>query len=90
MGKKTKIGLAAAAVGAAAWAGSKALANPQARPHKEVLNYSRPIVLAHRGGCAVAPENTMAAFNHAADLGVHGFEIDIRLTNDEEIIVFHD
>ncbi|WP_142826652.1 glycerophosphodiester phosphodiesterase [Planococcus soli] len=90
MGKKTKIGLAAAAVGAAAWAGSKALANPQFRPAKEVLNYERPIVLAHRGGAKLAPENTLAAFNRSADLGVHGFEIDIRMTKDEEILVFHD
>ncbi len=90
MGKKTKIGFAAAAVGAAAWAGSKALANPQQRPVKEVLNYERPIVLAHRGGAKLAPENTLAAFNRAAELGVHGFEIDIRMTNDEEILVFHD
>lgn len=90
MGKKTKIGLAAAAVGAAAWAGSKALANPQLRPAKEVLNYERPIVLAHRGGAKLAPENTLAAFNRSADLGVHGFEIDIRMTKDEEILVFHD
>lgn len=90
MGKKTKIGLAAAAVGAAAWAGSKALANPQLRPAKEVLNYERPIVLAHRGGAKLAPENTLAAFNKSAELGVHGFEIDIRMTQDEEILVFHD
>lgn len=90
MGKKTKIGLAAAAVGAAAWAGSKALANPHQRPDKEVLNYERPIVLAHRGGAKLAPENTLAAFNRSAELGVHGFEIDIRMTSDEEIIVFHD
>ncbi len=90
MGKKTKIGLAAAAVGAAAWAGSKALANPHQRPDKEVLNYERPIVLAHRGGAKIAPENTLAAFNRSAELGVHGFEIDIRMTSDEEILVFHD
>lgn len=90
MGKKTKIGLAAAAVGAAAWAGSKAIANPQLRPAKEVLNYERPIVLAHRGGGKLAPENTLAAFNKSAELGVHGFEIDIRMTKDEEILVFHD
>jgi glycerophosphoryl diester phosphodiesterase len=32
----------------------------------------------------------MVAFKKAAELGVHGFEIDIRLTKDEEIIVFHD
>lgn len=90
MGKKTKIGFAAVAVGAAAWAGSKALANPQARPKKEILSYDTPIVLAHRGGGAIAPENTMAAFKKSSELGVHGFEIDIRLTKDEEIIVFHD
>lgn len=90
MGKKTKIGLTAVAVGAAAWAGSKALSNPQSRPEKEVLSYDLPIVLAHKGGAGIAPENTMAAFKKAADLGVHGFEIDIRLTKDEEIVVFHD
>ncbi|EGA89426.1 glycerophosphoryl diester phosphodiesterase [Planococcus donghaensis MPA1U2] len=90
MGKKTKIGLAAAAVGAAAWAGSKVLANPNQRPAKEVLNYERPIVLAHRGGSKLAPENTLAAFNYSAELGVNGFEVDIRMTNDEEILVFHD
>lgn len=90
MGKKTKLGLAAVAVSAAAWAGSKALANPQKRPGKTVLNYNEPIVLAHRGGCALAPESSMAAFTKSAELGVHGFEIDIRMTKDEEIAVFHD
>lgn len=90
MGKKTKIGLAAVAVGAAAWAGTKAIANPQKRPDKEVLDYDQPIVLAHRGGCGIAPENSIAAFNKSAELGVQGFEIDIRLTKDEEILVFHD
>lgn len=90
MGKKTKISLAAVAVGAAAWAGTKAIANPQKRPHKEALDYQQPIVLAHRGGCGIAPENSMAAFSKSAELGVQGFEIDIRLTKDEEILVFHD
>ncbi len=37
-----------------------------------------------------APENTLAAFTNSAALGVHGFAIDVRLTKDEEIIVFHD
>ena len=90
MGKKSKIGLTAVAVGAAAWAGSKAWANPQSRPSKKVLSYDQPVILAHRGGAGIAPENTMAAFVKSAELGVHGFEIDVRLTDDEEIIVFHD
>ncbi|HSJ37208.1 MAG TPA: glycerophosphodiester phosphodiesterase [Planococcus sp. (in: firmicutes)] len=90
MGKKTKIGIAAVAVGAAAWAGSKALATAQPRPQKVALEYERPMILAHRGGSALAPENSMAAFKKAASFGVDGFEIDIRLTSDEELIVFHD
>ncbi|TWT04741.1 glycerophosphodiester phosphodiesterase [Planomicrobium sp. CPCC 101079] len=90
MGKKTKLGIAAVAVSAAAWAGSKALSNPQIRPEKKVLSYDVPLILAHRGGLAIAPENSMAAFSKSAELGVHGFEIDIRLTSDEEILVFHD
>ena len=90
MGKKTKVAIAIAAAGAAAWAGSKAISKPQRREDKEALEYEHPIILAHRGGSLIAPENSMSAFKKAAELGVHGFEIDIRLTKDEEIIVFHD
>ncbi|MGB5947177.1 glycerophosphodiester phosphodiesterase [Paenisporosarcina sp.] len=90
MGKKTKVAFAIAAAGAAAWAGSKVLSKPQKRPNKEALQYEHPIILAHRGGSQIAPENSMIAFKKSAELGVHGFEIDIRLTKDEEIIVFHD
>ncbi|MGE6487873.1 glycerophosphodiester phosphodiesterase [Paenisporosarcina sp. NPDC076898] len=90
MGKKTKVAIAIAAAGAAAWAGSKAISKPQKREDKEALQYEHPIILAHRGGSLIAPENSMAAFKKAAELGVHGFEIDIRLTKDEEIVVFHD
>lgn len=90
MRKKTKLALAIAAASAAAWAGSKAFLKPQKREGKEVLQKSFPIVLAHRGGAKLAPEHTMVAFEKAFELGVDGFEIDIRLTKDEEIVVFHD
>lgn len=90
MGKKTKIAIAIAAASAAAWAGSKAISKPQLREGKPVLQFDRPIILAHRGGTHLAPEHTMPAFEKSAQLGVDGFEIDIRLTKDEEIIVFHD
>ncbi|WP_146552257.1 glycerophosphodiester phosphodiesterase [Rummeliibacillus sp. SL167] len=90
MGKKTKVAIAIAAASAAAWAGSKALSKPQKRDSKDALSYEHPVVLAHRGGSQLAPEHTMAAFRKAAELGVDGFEIDIRLTKDEEIVVFHD
>ena len=90
MGKKRSIALTVGAAGIAAWAASKAVAKPIPRTEKKVLKFEKPIVLANRGGLAEAPENTMAAFTHAASLGVHGFSIDIRLTNDEQIVVFHD
>ncbi|MCU0256378.1 MAG: glycerophosphodiester phosphodiesterase [Vicinamibacterales bacterium] len=49
-----------------------------------------PLILAHRGGLALRPENTLAAFEHAAGLGVDGFECDLRLSRDGEVMVIHD
>lgn len=45
---------------------------------------------AHRGGAALAPENTLAAFDHARQLGVDGFELDVRLSSDGVPVVIHD
>lgn len=90
MGKKTNVALTVGAAGIAAWAASKVVAKQTPRNHKKVLQFEKPIVLANRGGLTEAPENTMAAFTHAASLGVHGFLVNIRLTNDEQIVVFHD
>lgn len=47
-------------------------------------------VIAHKGASGLAPENTMAAFKKALELGVDQIELDVRHTEDEEIIVFHD
>ena len=45
---------------------------------------------AHRGGRALAPENTLAAFDNAMDLGVTTLELDIGLTADGVVVVSHD
>ena len=47
-------------------------------------------IIAHKGASGLAPENTMAAFEKALELGVDQIELDVRHTKDEEIIVFHD
>ena len=51
-----------------------------------------PLILAHRGSQKIAgfPENTIPAFQEALDLGAHGIELDIRMSADREIIVYHD
>lgn len=47
-------------------------------------------IIAHRGASGIAPENTMAAFKAAIDMGVDMVELDVRNTFDEQIVVFHD
>lgn len=47
-------------------------------------------IIAHKGASGLAPENTMAAFEKALELGVDQIELDVRHTLDEEIVVFHD
>ena len=44
----------------------------------------------HRGASAHAPENTIAAFKMAIEMGADGVELDIQLTKDNEIVVIHD
>ena len=50
----------------------------------------RPLVFAHRGGGALAPENTMAAFANGLSLGADGIELDVHLSSDGVVMVIHD
>ena len=50
----------------------------------------RPLVLGHRGASAEAPENTLAAFGRAIDLGADGFELDVWRCGSGEAVVIHD
>ena len=47
-------------------------------------------VIAHRGASASAPENTLVAFETAQAMGATEIELDIRLSRDGELFVFHD
>jgi len=47
-------------------------------------------VWAHRGASAIAPENTMLAFDRAREAGADGLELDVRLDGDGNVVVFHD
>lgn len=47
-------------------------------------------LIGHRGAIERAPENTMASFIQAQDIGLDMVEFDIRLTSDHQWVVFHD
>ncbi|MDN5514103.1 MAG: glycerophosphodiester phosphodiesterase [Pseudomonas sp.] len=50
----------------------------------------RPLVIAHRGGMGLWPENTLFAFERAAALGVDMLEMDLHLSQDAKLVVIHD
>ena len=50
----------------------------------------RPLIFAHRGASAHAPENTLTAFKKALEDGAPAVEFDVKLTADGEVVVLHD
>jgi glycerophosphoryl diester phosphodiesterase len=54
--------------------------------------FQRPgtLVFAHRGGCALGPENTLAAFDRGMAAGADGLELDVHLSADGVPVVHHD
>ncbi|MBI1318616.1 MAG: glycerophosphodiester phosphodiesterase [Candidatus Hydrogenedens sp.] len=52
--------------------------------------YERPLAIAHRGGMACWPENTVYAFQQADALGVDALEMDVHRTRDGYLVVSHD
>ena len=48
------------------------------------------LIVAHRGASGTAPENTLASFRQALDIGVDALEMDVHLSRDGEVVVIHD
>jgi glycerophosphoryl diester phosphodiesterase len=59
-------------------------------PLNVLLELDRRPVIAHRGGGARAPENTLEAMRLAIADGADGLEFDVRLSADGEVVVIHD
>jgi glycerophosphoryl diester phosphodiesterase len=62
-------------------------------PKAVVAGETAPCALevhAHRGGAGLAPENTLAAFRKALELGVDVLEMDMHVSRDGEIVIIHD
>src|SRR6266704_6723304 len=60
------------------------------KPRHHFFSSPRPVVFAHRGGSALAPENTIQAFDNGLRLGADGIELDVRLSRDGAVVVHHD
>ncbi len=60
------------------------------RAMRRVQRTSVPLIIAHRGASADAPENTLAAFRLAITQGADGLECDLRMSADGVIVISHD
>ena len=65
-------------------AGKSNLSPGQTQPANHIY------VIGHRGAAGLAPENTLAAFSKACEIGVDAVELDVLLTKDHKIVVHHD
>ena len=55
-----------------------------------LASLSQPVIFAHRGASAQAPENTLAAFQLALEQGADAIELDAKLSADGHVVVIHD
>ncbi|MCJ7513506.1 MAG: hypothetical protein MUO23_11115 [Anaerolineales bacterium] len=59
-------------------------------PHPSEWLQDAPLIIAHRGASRYAPENTLAAFRLAGEMGAQAIELDAKLTRDGQVVVHHD
>jgi len=53
-------------------------------------SFSQPVIFAHRGACALAPENTLPSFELAVEHKADAIELDVKLSKDGVVMVIHD
>ncbi|MBI2431725.1 MAG: glycerophosphodiester phosphodiesterase family protein [Candidatus Hydrogenedentes bacterium] len=61
-----------------------------AKGPRTVYEWPGIYVVGHRGTVTFAPENTLAAYRKAIELGAHAIEMDIRQTKDKHYVIMHD
>ena len=59
-------------------------------PVHSFTDTDRHLVIAHRGGAGLWPENTLFAFRNAVEIGADALEFDVHATSDGELVVIHD
>lgn len=82
---------ASAAIAAAVGTGVASTTLSERAARESMLPTGRPvIVVGHRGTVRFAPENTIAAFEKAIEMGARAVEMDVRATKDGEFVIMHD
>ncbi|MDL5511482.1 glycerophosphodiester phosphodiesterase family protein [Arenibacter sp. M-2] len=56
----------------------------------EFIDHDKVKIIGHRGAAGLAPENTLASFSKALEIGVDIIELDIHLSSDDQLVVMHD
>jgi len=82
--------LALITAGAAAYGIAAFSARPASNHAFFAAEEPRAQVIAHRGGAGTQPENTVAAFSHAVEIGADVLEMDVQRTADGAIVCLHD
>lgn len=59
-----------------------------AKPNFSSITY--PLIVAHRGGAKVNPENTMISFDYGMGVNADGLETDVQSTSDDQLFILHD
>mgnify|MGYP001591332777 CR=1 FL=1 len=59
-------------------------------PFTDLLDPTRPLIIAHRGASSSAPENTLAAFSLAVEQGAQAIELDVQMSADGHPVIIHD
>jgi glycerophosphoryl diester phosphodiesterase len=57
---------------------------------KPFTHLKRPVILSHRGSLLLRPENTIDTMHTVLQIGAHVLELDVRLTKDDQLVVYHD
>lgn len=87
--QRTKLALSALAVVGIGLIFALLVPAHRARDH-DFFDGDRPLVIAHRGGRGLWPENTLYAFSRAVELGVDVLEMDLRESADGALVIIHD
>ncbi|MFC9426801.1 glycerophosphodiester phosphodiesterase [Streptomyces sp. NPDC056987] len=82
------LGVSALILPGTATAATDATASPTTADR--AVRCGSPLVIAHRGASAYAPENTLPAVDAAGDLGIDWVENDVQRTKDGRLVVIHD